>query len=881
MEQNNNSKINLVEELSQNQIDMAAFLRAFVAISEQLLPETLAGKLMQIIMLESGADKGCILLERKGQFLILAESFVKNGTDIKTYVDLKTPDYNFLPEMLIEDVKKRKEQIIINDVSTNKKYESEKYFLSNHPKSIACIPVFKEQKIMGIIYLENNHFSDVFTINKISILKILTTQASVSFENMVLFNKLDLSKKRFQDIMDNSTAVIFAKLLDGRYLFINKEFEKLYKVNRENVVNLTDFDIFPKDFAESFIRKDKIITETVKPLTYEETIPHDDGLHTYIIAKFPLHNAEGKFYAIAGIATDTTELKRLEHSLRENQNRFNYVLAATQDAIYDWDLVSGRIWRNEQYEKLFDGPMGPNFEWWKHNIHPDEFIDVSSRLEEAFRKHDQLWNQEYRFKKITDGYAYVIDRGYIIYNNERKPIRMIGALMDITERKRFTDDLERSLALSRATLESTTDGILVVNSDEKIVDYNKRFVEMWNIPDSILQTKDDKKTIESILSQLKDADKFVAKVKQLYASPESESFDEIEFKDGRTFERYSKPQKTKLKTIGRVWSFRDVTQNRKQLESEKIKTAQMLFRQQELLKLTSFKSEQSIQEKYNIILASSANVLQVERVSICFFNESKTELSSASTYQLSKNIYLQGVSFQKKDYPRFFQELISNRIMDANDALDDPRTSELNQHYLQPMGIVSILCIPVRLGEKLIGVILHEHLQQKRIWSYDEQAFAYSISAIVTLAVENDDKLKILNNLKESEQLFKLAISQLPILFAVFDSNLRWTMAGGKILDSLGLKSQTLIGKTLFQTNDTIDINITKHKEALNGKSSVYDYKLGETYLQRFVEPLKNNEGKIVGVISMSLDVTEREKMNLKIKELNLKLEECLKDTKN
>jgi PAS domain S-box-containing protein len=514
----------------------------------------------------------------------------------------------------------------------------------------------------------------------------------------------------------------------------------------------------------------------------------------------------------------------------------------------------------------------------KIHIHPDDFFKITTALEVSFKAKQQLWNQEYRFKRSNGDFAFIIDRGFISYNREGKPIRMIGAFTDISERKQFIEDIERSLALSKATLESTTDGILVVNADEKIVDYNKKFVEMWNIPDSILQTKDDKQIMIFILAQLKNSDKFVAKIKELYASPESESFDVVEFIDGRVFERYSKPQKTKANIVGRVWSFRDITEHRRQQEAEKIKTSQMLFRQQELLKLNSFNIDQSHTERFNKILVSDAKVLGVERLSICFFNESRTMLSSTTTYSLSKNIFLPGMTFQKNDYPRFFQELNNNRIVDANDAIEDPRTAELAKNYLKPLGIVSLMSIPIRSSEKVIGIILHEQITQKRIWSYEDQAFAYSVADIIMLAVENEDKVKIMNTLIESEQLFKIAVSQLPLLFAVFDNNLRWTMAGGKILDSLGLKTQTLIGKTLFQTGDTIDINVSNHKAALEGKSSNYEYKLGETVLQRFVEPLKDTTGKIVGVISMSLDITDRKKAELEIKNLNNRLEQCLKD---
>src|SRR5229473_2809692 len=137
-------------------------------------------------------------------------------------------------------------------------------------------------------------------------------------------------------------------------------------------------------------------------------------------------------------------------------------------------------------------------------------------------------------------------------------------------------DHRKSLSLLRATLESTADGILVVDNLGKITTYNRQFSDMWRIPPAVLSSGNDAEALDFVLDQLKDPEGFREKVQELYAHPGRESFDAIEFKDGRIFERSSRPQLVGGQTIGRVWSFRDVTGHRR--AEEKLRESEERFR---------------------------------------------------------------------------------------------------------------------------------------------------------------------------------------------------------------------------------------------------------------------------------------------------------------
>ena len=147
---------------------------------------------------------------------------------------------------------------------------------------------------------------------------------------------------------------------------------------------------------------------------------------------------------------------------------------------------------------------------------------------------------------------------------------IISICRDVTERVKAEEELRRSNSLLAGTLESTADGILVVDDKGRIASYNRKFLEMWQIPEEVAASRDDNLALSHAVGYLKDPESFVKKVRELYNEKEAESFDVLEFKDGRVFERYSIPLRVNDKSVGRVWNFRDVTARKRMEEEQQI-----------------------------------------------------------------------------------------------------------------------------------------------------------------------------------------------------------------------------------------------------------------------------------------------------------------------
>ncbi|MDB5771186.1 MAG: hypothetical protein JWM42_1560 [Burkholderia sp.] len=165
--------------------------------------------------------------------------------------------------------------------------------------------------------------------------------------------------------------------------------------------------------------------------------------------------------------------------LRESEERFKIIAKATTDAIWDWDLISGTLWWNENIHVLFgfsSTEIEADIEWWINRIHPEDKERIFSGIQAAIDGDDENWSDEYRFQRNDGTHAHILDRGFIIRGSDGKAVRVVGAMVDLSEQKKAEEERQKSDARIRdqaALLDQARDAIVVRGLDGKILYWNK------------------------------------------------------------------------------------------------------------------------------------------------------------------------------------------------------------------------------------------------------------------------------------------------------------------------------------------------------------------------------------------------------------------------
>ncbi len=290
-------------------------------------------------------------------------------------------------------------------------------------------------------------------------------------------------------------------------------------------------------------------------------------------------------------------------------------------------------------------------------------------------------------------------------------------------------------------IETSQDGLLVVDEDGRLVYSNSRFAQMWGVPSELLEKGDADTILDHVRDQLADPETVLSKMKELRRLAQDDQ-DIIRFKDGRVFLGYSRPLRANEGLGGRVWSFVDIGE-------QVLAKADLLARDARLERQNQAISELSrrmIRERDGLTSAmreiseTGAVTLDVDRVAVWLYKQERTVLCCADLYEHSADRHSRGMEWETAEDSTYIKLLEATRTLATNDVGEDPWLREYGEQYLASPDITSQITVAIRPNGLFVGFISCGHIGPPRRWSMDEQQVAGSLADLAAIAFESEER---------------------------------------------------------------------------------------------------------------------------------------------
>ncbi len=412
-------------------------------------------------------------------------------------------------------------------------------------------------------------------------------------------------------------------------------------------------------------------------------------------------------------------------------------------------------------------------------------------------------------------------------------------------RKASVEADQQARSLLTSILESTADGILVVDKKGKVIIYNKKFLSLWRIPESLAAKKDDKLLLEYVLGQLKDPEGFIGQVEQLYSHPEAESFDVLEFIDGRVFERFSHPQTLGNDIAGRVWSFRDATERRRAEDEQRRsrETAERLAKEMAIIaeigRLIS--STLDIHEVYERFAAEANKLIPFDRLSLNVRNPLDDTLEIAYASGLDVPLRRPGETIPRRG--TMTEEALRSRaglIIQPDNTPEEIAGIVSRFPGLSPnfqAGLRSLLSVPLIYRDEAVGV-LHFRSKETRAYTESDLRLAERIGAQIAGASANAQLFISINkadrSLRESEGRFRALVEQAAVGVAEVEmSTGRFFTVNRRLCGMVGRTEEELLSTTFQAITHPEDLHLHEENTALLLAGKIGHYSLEKRYLRK------------------------------------------------
>ena len=310
-------QLTLSQRAAVAQLDVGSVITAAQAVSGEIVLDRLIETLMTIALRNAGAQRGLLILLQGDTPRIEAEGKADQKT-VKVAVRREAVTQADLPESLLHYVVRTRQSVIIDDAFAQEPFSMDEYVREKRVRSVLCLPLVKQAKLIGVLYLENNLASRVFTPARISILELLASQAAISLENARLYGELTVSEERWRKLFESVPVGVNMVGLDKRYVAANPAFQRMTGYSEAELRSLTPVDITHEDDRAA---SEAIIAAQMAGQPYaqhrEKRYLRKDGGVIWTEVDAFLAPVAASEPLLAGVAVDITERKLAEEALRD------------------------------------------------------------------------------------------------------------------------------------------------------------------------------------------------------------------------------------------------------------------------------------------------------------------------------------------------------------------------------------------------------------------------------------------------------------------------------------------------------------------------------------------------------------------------------------
>jgi len=303
------------------QLDLASVVKASQAVSSEIVLPKLIERLMTIALENAGADRGLLILSAEEGYLIQAEARA-TGDHVEVVLCKKLMTGNTCPESLVRYVIRTHESVILDDASRPNLYSEDDYLRGLQARSILCLPLIKQGRLTGLLYLENTLTSHAFTPDRTAILELLAAQAAISLENTRLYSDLQEREAKVRRLIDSNIIGIFIWDMEGRIIEANEAFLNMLGQNRDDLVSggVRWTALTPIEWRDAGERAVAELRATGTCKAFEKEYFRKDGSRVPVLLGAATLGGGGD----QGVAfvLDLTERREAEENLRESQRRY-------------------------------------------------------------------------------------------------------------------------------------------------------------------------------------------------------------------------------------------------------------------------------------------------------------------------------------------------------------------------------------------------------------------------------------------------------------------------------------------------------------------------------------------------------------------------------